>query len=143
MSMTKEKRILAALPIACCFMLFLSSDVAHAGCTPPNTAITSGPSGYVPSTSATFTFNSPDCAQATFECKLDGGAYAGCLSNINYSGLSQGSHTFYVKAKYVQVFSPSRSITTRRLRRGPGTLIPSFQTRPLLRRPALRRSTRR
>ena len=35
---------------------------------------------------------------STFECKLDSGSYAGCASGINYSSLSNGVHTFYVRS---------------------------------------------
>jgi DNA-binding beta-propeller fold protein YncE len=65
--------------------------------TPPNVTISSGPSGYVQSTSASFGFDSAD-ANATFECHLDGFAWASCASPAGYSGLSAGLHTFYVRA---------------------------------------------
>jgi hypothetical protein len=65
--------------------------------TPPTISITSGPSGYVQSTNATFAFSSADTS-ATFQCKLDGGSYASCTSPTGYSGLSPGQHTFYVYA---------------------------------------------
>jgi len=66
--------------------------------TPPTVSITSGPSGYVQSTSASFAFDSAD-PSPTFECKLDGGSYASCTSPTGYSSLSAGLHTFYVRAK--------------------------------------------
>jgi hypothetical protein len=45
----------------------------------PGTTITSGPSGTVAGAEATFTIASSE-AQGTFECRLDGGAYAACAS---------------------------------------------------------------
>ena len=63
--------------------------------TPPNTTITGGPSGSVSSTSATFTFSSTE-AGSTFQCALDGAAFGTCPTG--YTGLSQGSHTFQVRA---------------------------------------------
>ena len=63
--------------------------------TPPVVHINSGPSGWVQSTNASFTFDSPDSG-ATFECHLDGAASAPCTSPVSYSGLSAGLHTFYV-----------------------------------------------
>jgi Ca2+-binding RTX toxin-like protein len=63
----------------------------------PDTTITSGPSGTVDSTSASFGFSSNDSG-AAFECKLDGGAFAGCTSPKSYTALSQGTHTFEVRA---------------------------------------------
>ena len=61
----------------------------------PDTSITTGPSGAVASTSATFTFSSNE-AGATFQCALDGAAFAACPAG--YTGLAQGSHTFQVRA---------------------------------------------
>jgi Tol biopolymer transport system component len=65
--------------------------------TPPETVIDSGPSGYVSSTSASFSFSSskPD---STFQCSSDGSVFATCTSPVSYSGLSQGNHTFQVIA---------------------------------------------
>jgi hypothetical protein len=63
----------------------------------PDTTITSGPSGTVSSTTASFAFSSNE-SNATFECKLDDGAFESCTSPKEYNGLSDGSHTFYVKA---------------------------------------------
>ncbi|HEX6022585.1 MAG TPA: Ig-like domain-containing protein, partial [Solirubrobacter sp.] len=63
--------------------------------TAPDTTITSGPSGTVASTTAAFTFSSTE-AGSTFQCSLDGGAFGACP--LNYTGLSQGQHTFAVHA---------------------------------------------
>jgi hypothetical protein len=63
----------------------------------PDTTITSGPSGTVSSTSASFAFSSSE-AGSTFECKLDGADFASCTSPKSYSGLVEGSHTFQVRA---------------------------------------------
>lgn len=65
--------------------------------TPPETTITSGPSGPTASTDATFTFSSPE-AGSTFECSLDGGGFSGCSSPKTYSSLSDGGHVFQVRA---------------------------------------------
>jgi len=64
----------------------------------PDTTIDSGPSGSVASTSATFTFSSSEPG-STFECKLDSNSFAACSSPKEYTGLSQGSHTFEVRAR--------------------------------------------
>ena len=37
-------------------------------------------------------------ARSTFECQLDGGGWSSCSSPKSYTGLSQGSHTFEVRA---------------------------------------------
>lgn len=63
----------------------------------PETSIDSGPTGTVAADDATLTFSSDDNA-ATFECRLDGAAFAPCTSPQNLSGLSDGPHTFRVRA---------------------------------------------
>ncbi|HEY6890949.1 MAG TPA: choice-of-anchor Q domain-containing protein, partial [Solirubrobacter sp.] len=63
--------------------------------TAPNTTITGGPTGTVASTSATFTYSSTE-AGSTFQCALDGAAFAACPAG--YTGLAQGTHTFQVRA---------------------------------------------
>jgi uncharacterized delta-60 repeat protein len=65
--------------------------------TPPNTTITSGPSGAVNSTSATFAFVSSEPA-SKLQCSLDGAPYSGCSSPKSYSNLTDGSHLFRVRA---------------------------------------------
>ncbi len=64
---------------------------------PPGTKIDSGPSGTVGTNSVTFTFSSDD-PDATFQCKLDSGAFTKCSSPQAYSGLADGAHTFSVRA---------------------------------------------
>jgi hypothetical protein len=64
--------------------------------TPPETTISSGPSGATRSTSATFAFAASE--SATFECQLDNAAYARCTSPANYSGLTAGVHVVRVRA---------------------------------------------
>ena len=46
---------------------------------------------------AEFSFNSPD-SSATFECSLDGSAFASCVSPKQYTGLAVGTHRFEVRA---------------------------------------------
>ena len=64
---------------------------------PPETAIDSGPSGTVNVRDAGFGFSSSE-QNSSFECSLDGVAYTGCASPKDYTGLSDGSHTFQVRA---------------------------------------------
>ncbi len=65
---------------------------------PPAPTIDSGPTGFVSSTAASFTFSDTE-AGAVLECRLDSDPFAVCTSPANYTGLSQGAHTFDVRAK--------------------------------------------
>ncbi|CAA9317861.1 MAG: hypothetical protein AVDCRST_MAG93-5598, partial [uncultured Chloroflexia bacterium] len=47
--------------------------------------------------SASFGFSSSEAGSA-FECSLDGAPFVGCASPKDYAGLSDGSHTFRVRA---------------------------------------------
>jgi len=66
--------------------------------TPPETFIDSGPSGTITVANATFSFSSSE-ATSTFECRLDGATYSACTSPKDYTNLSNGAHTFDVRAK--------------------------------------------
>ena len=63
--------------------------------TAPDTAITNQVTN---GSSAAFDLNSPGNNLATFECKLDDGAFSACTSPKSYTGLAVGSHTFAVRA---------------------------------------------
>jgi hypothetical protein len=65
---------------------------------PPETDIDSGPNEITNQTSATFTFSSPDDETATFECRLNGGAWEPCSVSKTYTGLTDGEYTFEVRA---------------------------------------------
>ena len=65
--------------------------------TPPNTTITSGPSGTIHVHNASFGFTSSE-AGSHFQCRLDGAAFAACASPKSYSGDANGSHTFRARA---------------------------------------------
>jgi uncharacterized repeat protein (TIGR01451 family) len=64
--------------------------------TAPAASITSHPGDPTSATTAGFTFSADE--EATFECKLDDADWASCTSPQSYSGLSEGEHTFQVRA---------------------------------------------
>jgi hypothetical protein len=68
---------------------------------PPDTAIDSGPANPSNSSDASFDFSGTDSGGsgvAIFECRLDGGSFSDCASPQSYSSLSDGEHTFQVRA---------------------------------------------
>ncbi|MEJ7599598.1 MAG: LamG-like jellyroll fold domain-containing protein [Kofleriaceae bacterium] len=80
----------------------------------PDTQLVSGPTGATSSTSASFTFVSPDAgAGATFQCAIDGAAFATCTSPRNYASLAMGAHTFSVRVRdAVGNFDPTPATRT-------------------------------
>jgi hypothetical protein len=63
----------------------------------PTTTITVGPPGNSGSGQASFGFSS-SAPGASFQCQLDDGGWTACGSPQDYSGLSDGSHVFQVRA---------------------------------------------
>jgi large repetitive protein len=62
----------------------------------PIAAITSQPSNPTNDKSPTFAFNAGE--PSTFQCKLDGAAFAACTSPLAYGDQGDGAHTFIVRA---------------------------------------------
>ena len=68
--------------------------------TAPQTQVDSGPSGLTNDSSPSFAFSSSE-GGSSFECRLDSSQaqdWQGCTSPKSYSSLSDGSHTFEVRA---------------------------------------------
>jgi len=64
--------------------------------TPPQTTIDSSPASLEAISSADFSFSADETA--TFQCQLDSGGFSACTSPVSYTSLSEGSHTFEVRA---------------------------------------------
>src|SRR5207245_609873 len=73
-----------------------ASCTGTVGTTAPTPSITPTPTNPSNNASPSFSFSSE--AGASFQCALDGGAFASCSSPKSYSSLADGSHTFQVKA---------------------------------------------
>ncbi len=75
-----------------------ASPVTESTCTLPATTIDSKPKTPINSDSASFTYHSTP-AGASFECKLDSASFQACQANgIEYTDLSDATHTFQVRA---------------------------------------------
>lgn len=97
-----------AKPILVSFLAILALCLlpVAASATIPNTIITSGPTGTIASTSATFAFRaeagSDGSDPASFQCRLDSlsaASWQACTSPISYTGLVEGPHRFEVRTK--------------------------------------------
>ncbi|MBI3151019.1 MAG: HYR domain-containing protein [Chloroflexi bacterium] len=77
-----------------------SFDILVEDTTAPSTTIDSQPTNPSSSSAAVFTFSGSDSASgiASFECQVDGGGFAVCNSGDDFGPLSDGAHTFEVRA---------------------------------------------
>ena len=64
---------------------------------PPAPVVRTGPADITNATTATFDVTNPDVS-ATLTCSLDGAAFATCPSPLTYVALTEGAHTFVVRA---------------------------------------------
>jgi large repetitive protein len=65
--------------------------------TPPDTTITSGPTGTTTDSTPTFAFTASE-ANSVFECRVDSGSWADCASPWTTAALSDGAHSVSVRA---------------------------------------------
>ena len=70
-------------------------DISRPGA--PQTTIDSGPSGLTSDSTPTFGFSS-DQPASTFECRVDSGSFTSCTSTHTTASLTDGAHTFEVRA---------------------------------------------
>jgi hypothetical protein len=79
---------------------------------PPDTTITQSPASPSNSSTGTFAFTSPGNAGATFQCAVDLGAYAACSAPVTTGTLTDGSHTFSVRAVVGPLTDPTPATFT-------------------------------
>ncbi len=72
--------------------------ITTADTTPPDASITAGPSGPTEDETPSFEFNATEPG-SSFECSIDGGAFAACSSPFTTPALPAGQHTFSVRAR--------------------------------------------
>lgn len=96
-SLTATATDLAGNPSGCSTTQLVYRNDSTAPAAP---AITSGPTGVVADRTAQFTVASTDPDPATtLQCRLDAGAWTDCTAGSSgYSGLTDGAHTFGVRA---------------------------------------------
>ncbi len=92
-----RKRSLTLLGVLIFLVVAAIAGYAVAAPRGPTPSIVSGPSGATSSTSARFTFTG--ARGDTYECSLDGAAFAACTSPKSYSGLRDGGHSFRVRER--------------------------------------------
>jgi hypothetical protein len=73
------------------------TDTSPGDDTPPDTTITSGPSGPTNDVTPTFAFGASE-ASATFACRLDDGDWSACSSPWTTATLDDGGHSVSVRA---------------------------------------------
>lgn len=72
----------------------------------PLVTISNGPSQLTNQRTASFSFSS-NKAGSSYECQLDGAGFAACASPKQYSGLTDGAHTFAVRATTLENTGPA------------------------------------
>lgn len=96
--MGKKAGIAWLIAAAACIAVLTGGFALRAGPgAPPGTVIDSGPPAYTGDRSASLSFSSTTRG-STFQCSLDGADFGGCSSPQAYADLSDGSHTFRVRA---------------------------------------------
>ena len=93
----KGRSATTARPVSALPRASRHSAPAGVDTTPPQTTIDSGPSGPTNDPTPSFGFSSSEPG-STFECRVDAAAFAGCTSPFTSNQLSDGAHTFEVRA---------------------------------------------
>lgn len=105
--------------------------------TPPETTITSGPSGTVTSCDATFIWTGTDdvtpVGSLEYSYQVDSGGWSSydSATQIDYYGLSDGSHTFEVRARDSAMnVDPAPASRTFTVDTSGGAILPEWQDAP-------------
>jgi Bacterial Ig-like domain len=108
-----RRRPRLAISLLAAFLVACQAAIAFAVTDPPapDTAIDSGPSGVIASPGTRFTFSSPQ-ETATFACRLDSAPFAPCTSPQPLTGLADGNHTFYARARDAAGVDPTPASRT-------------------------------
>ena len=96
--------------------------------TAPEITISSGPANPTSSTDADFDFTTNE--DSTLECRVDSAAYAACTSPAGYAGISNGAHTFWVRATDVAGNSAEESYGWTVDQNAPSIVITSTPNQP-------------
>ena len=111
------------LVLAMAFSVGALLIVPFAGAVPPAVSITGGTSGVINTNSASFDFTVDD-PDATVECDV-GQGFSPCSSGVSYSSLSEGSHTFTVRATNLALEVNSDSVSFAVDTTGPSLSLPN------------------
>jgi hypothetical protein len=108
-----RRRPRLAISLLAAFLVAGQAAIAFAvtGSPVPNTTIDSGPNGPIASSGTRFAFSSPQVS-ATFACRLDSAPFAPCTSPQALTGLADGPHTFYARARDGAGFDPTPASRT-------------------------------
>ena len=78
----------------------ITAEIFLPGYAAPKTVIDSGPSGTIATNEATFSFHGdPTGDTAKVQCRIDGGAFADCVSPKAFTGLADGAHSVEFRAE--------------------------------------------
>ncbi len=95
--MRRDRAPVGTAAVAAAWVVLLLALASPALAQLPDTTINSAPPAFTNSPNASFTFSGSPPG-TSFQCKLDSGAFVACASPHNLSGMTEGSHTFQVRA---------------------------------------------
>jgi hypothetical protein len=97
--MFTRRRLSLAITLAACLLVASGASAEPLGSAALTVSITTNPADPSNDASPSFTFKA-NVVNASFQCKLDGGDFAGCTSPHDYPPQADGPHNFVVKATH-------------------------------------------